>query len=154
MKDIIQGIFLQLLSIQIFAQKKIALSSPDGNIQYSFFLKDKMPFYNVSYKNKPIIENSALGLEFLGHGELKKNLVAKKPVLRDGVEEYQLVVAKTSKVRDPFKEAIITLEENISPFRKINLFVRIFNDGLAFRYEFPSQNNWRAFTLTDENTTF
>ena len=32
--------------------------------------------------------------------------------------------------------------------------VRVFDDGLAFRYEFPQQNNWSAYTLLEENTTF
>jgi alpha-glucosidase len=38
--------------------------------------------------------------------------------------------------------------------KHINLVVRAFNDGIAFRYEFPQQNNWKSYTLLDENTTF
>jgi alpha-glucosidase len=32
--------------------------------------------------------------------------------------------------------------------------VRAFNDGIAFRYEFPGQDNWHSYTLTDEKTAF
>jgi alpha-glucosidase len=32
--------------------------------------------------------------------------------------------------------------------------VRVFNDGLAFRYEFPEQEKWKSFLLTSENSTF
>ena len=42
----------------------------------------------------------------------------------------------------------------MTPFRKINLLVRVFDDGLAFRYEIPQQKNFTSFTLLDENTTF
>src|SRR5204862_8329177 len=38
--------------------------------------------------------------------------------------------------------------------RQINFVVRAFNDGVAFRYEFPQQKNWERYTLTDELTTF
>ena len=113
-----------------------------------------MPFYSVSFKNKPVIEDAQLSLTFLENGVFKNNLVTEKPELRDGIEEYELIVGKNKKVRDQFREAIIKLKENTSPFRKINLVVRVFNDGLAFRYEFPKQESWSSYSLTDENTSF
>ena len=38
--------------------------------------------------------------------------------------------------------------------RLVNLRVRIFDDGVAFRYELPEQKDWHNYTLTDENTNF
>ena len=49
---------------------------------------------------------------------------------------------------------VIPLEETAAPFRKINLVVRAFNDGIAFRYEFPEQPNWKTYVMYDENTAF
>ena len=57
-------------------------------------------------------------------------------------------------VHSHYQEVRIPLERNVAPFRKINLVVRAFDDGIAFRYEFPQQKNWTSFTLLDENTTF
>jgi len=37
--------------------------------------------------------------------------------------------------------------------RKINLVVRVFNDGIGFRFEFPEQE-WKSYTLTNEQTEF
>ena len=151
----LQQLFLLLvISFPGIAQKNVTLSSPDGNIQYAFRLKDKMPVYSVSFKNKPIIADAELSLTFLENGAFKNNLKLFKPVFRKVDENYELIVGKTKTVHDHYNETIIPLEENIEPFRKINLIIRAFNNGLAFRYDFPEQNNRTSFTVTDENTSF
>ena len=46
------------------------------------------------------------------------------------------------------------MKERNGKNRLIYLRVRVFNDGVAFRYEFPEQKDWHNYTLTDENTSF
>ena len=147
-------IFVCITAIPAYSQKSIKLSSPDGNIPYVFQLKDKVPVYTVSFKGKPIIKNSGLSLSFSETGLFKQDLKILKPVFREAIETYELIVGKAKSVKHPFKEVIIPLEETKKPFRKINLAVRAFNDGLAFRYEFPRQKNWSSYSLTDENSDF
>ncbi len=69
-------------------------------------------------------------------------------------ETYELVVGKSKTARNFCNEVNIFLVEKTAPFRKINLVVRAFNDGIAFRYEFPRQKKWKSFSLINENTTF
>src|SRR5206468_3398453 len=122
-------IFLAFSSFSL-AQQNIKLSSPDGQIQFSFKVKDKTPGYSVSYKKKQLINEGGLGLSFLESGPLI-HLEVLQPIYRDAVEDYELVVGKTKKVHDQYKEVIIPLQEKEMPGRKINYVVRIFNDGLA-----------------------
>ena len=49
---------------------------------------------------------------------------------------------------------LIPLEGAAAPLRKINLVVRPFNDGTAFRYEVLAQLNWESYVMYDENTIF
>ncbi|MEO8862685.1 MAG: glycoside hydrolase family 97 catalytic domain-containing protein, partial [Ginsengibacter sp.] len=145
---------LFLLSFsQVVAQKKVILNSPDGNIKFSFSLVNKVIKYSVAYKSKTLISNSSLGLQF-ANDSFEKNLKSGKPSFRDTTEDYELVTGKAKQVHSRFKEVKIPLEEIVSPFRKINFVVRIFDDGVAFRYEFPEQNNFSSFILLEENTTF
>ncbi len=148
--------FLILCSttLSAYSQTKIRLRSPDGNIEYSFLLKNKVPVYDVSFKGKPLAENAQISLAFLETGLFKHDLKILQPVFRSAVESYDLIVGKAKSVKHPFKEVIIPLAENKTPFRKIRLVVRVFNDGLAFRYEFPIQENRPTFSLTDEHSTF
>jgi alpha-glucosidase len=141
------------IAIPINAQKNINLSSPDGNINFSFKLINKTMNYSVTFKQKKLIDNSSLGLEF-DSDNFANNIKMSKPFYRDTSEDYDLVVGKTSHVHIRYKEVTIPLQEYLSPFRKINFIVRIFNDGLAFRYQIPEQKNFSSFTLLDENTTF
>ncbi len=154
MKSLQSFFLLLLLSLPGLAQKTIKLSSPDGRIQYSFRLKDKTPAYSVSFRNKPIIADAELSLSFLENGVFKNNLKVLTPVSREGEEIYELVVGRAKTIRHPYRELMIPLQEINTPFRKINLLIRAFNEGLAFRYEFPEQQNWSSYSLTDENSSF
>jgi alpha-glucosidase len=142
-----------MIALTATSQKKITLNSPDGNIVYSFRLINKAMEYSVIYKHKKIIDYSSLGLQF-DDNNFNTNLSVSKPVFRDTSEDYQLVTGKTKEVHAHYKEVKIPLAETTAPFRKINLRVRAFNDGLAFRYEFLQQKDVTSFTLLDENTTF
>jgi alpha-glucosidase len=136
----------------VTAQKNIRISSPEGKIKFEFSLQATGPFYSVSFKGRPLITNSELGLEF--DQGVFRNLKVLKPVFKKGEEKYELIVGKTSKVEERYEEVTIPLQENAAPFRMLNLIVRIFNDGVAFRYEFPKQDKWLSYTLTDERTSF
>jgi alpha-glucosidase len=154
MRSLQQFLLLLLISFPVLAQKNIKLSSPDGNIHYGFRLKNKLPAYSISFKNKLIISDAGLSLSFLNNGVFKNNLKIGRSLFREVDDSFELIVGKTKTVHEHYKEVIIPLEETISPFKKINLVVRTFNDGLAFRYEFPEQKNISSLLLTDENTSF
>lgn len=142
-----------IIALPVIAQKKINLTSPDGHLRFSFKLVNKTMQYSVAFKGKTIIYYSSLGLQF-ENDNFDNNLRMNKPVYRDTSEDYELMVGKTKQVHTHYKEVKIPLEETVTPYKKINLLVRIFNDGLAFRYEFPEQKNFISFTLLNENTTF
>ena len=136
------------------AQKNVRLSSPDGNLVFSFQLVNKSPQYSVSFKKKKIVENAAISLAFEEGGEFKSNIKTGRVTIAEKEEKYELVVGKTKSVDDHYREAIIPMEEMATPFRKINLVARAFNSGIAFRYEIPLQEKWASYSLTDEHTEF
>lgn len=57
-------------------------------------------------------------------------------------------------MEDAFQEAVIPLKETKAPNRQVNVVVRVFNDGAAFRYVFPKQDQWASYIMYDELTTF
>jgi alpha-glucosidase len=142
-----------LLSLQLFAQNNIKLTSPNGNIVFNFKLANNTAMYSVAFKGKTIVDYSALSLKF-DNGNFENTLTINKPVFRDISEDYELVVGKTKNVHSHYREVVIPLEETVTPQRQINLVARAFDDGIGFRYEYPQQKNWVSYTLLDENTTF
>jgi alpha-glucosidase len=148
------GCALLFMAMPVMAQKSVKLSSPDGNIRFELTHTKEKPVYRVSYKGKPVINNSGLGLSFKDSGNFIADLRMLKPIYKKGMEQYDLVVGKTKHVSSNYSEATIPFIEDRATKRTINIVVRVFNDGLAFRYEFPQQQNWSAYTLTDENSEF
>jgi len=144
---------LLLAGQSLFARKNVQLASPNGNIRFSLTLEEKNPVYSVSFKKQALISNSPLSLVF-DNGAFGEKLKINRPVFSTKEETYEMIVGKSKQVHSLSKEVIIPLEETIAPFRKINLVVRAFNDGLAFRYEFPEQPNWKSYLMYDELTTF
>jgi alpha-glucosidase len=145
-------VYFFFLVFSSYAQKNIHINSPNHDIVFTFSLINKSVFYSVIYKNKIIIDNSALSLNF-SDGDFKNNLIFNQPINRQAVEKYSLVVGKTKNVNEQFNESFIPIENELT-HRKINFVVRVFNDGIGFRYEFPDDSEKHTIILTDEKTTF
>ena len=146
-------ILFVVLTTASFAQNRIEVTSPDKRIRFELNLVRQSPEYAISFDGRPLIEHSPVSLE-LEDGPFGNNLKFNKPAVRILRDTYQLVVGKAKTVVSLCNETVIPMEEKESPFRKINLAVRVFNDGVAFRYEFPERPDQSTFTLYEEGTTF
>lgn len=146
-------LLLLIIAIPCFAQNSIKLTSPDGHIVFSFQLTGQAPVYQVSYKGQLLIEDSELGLVFK-EGAFKTNLHMLKPQISKVDDTYHLVIGKTKTARNHYRQVRIPLIKSGGKKRKINLVVRVYNNGVAFRYEFPGQNNRSSYILLDEQSTF
>lgn len=137
----------------VSARQNISVSSPDGKLKFLLKITPETVSYEVNYKRQLLVENSLLGFNF-DSGEFGSNLKVGK-VRRKSIDEtYELVVGKVSTARNHCNEMVVPLQEKVSPGRLINLVVRAFNDGIAFRYEFPEQEGWNSYVMYDEKTQF
>lgn len=154
MKTLLAVLVLSLFPHFVFAQKPVSINSPGGELQFSFRITKTGPVYDITYKGKPVITGGEMGVRFAGEQSFKTGLKRGKPIVRDGTEKYSLIIGKTSAVHERYRELVLPLEQTSQPFRKLNVVVRAFNDGIAFRYEFPLQNGLTTFSLAGENTSF
>ena len=155
---LIKNILLLVMIIpgtKSFSQKIIQIKSPDKNIVFSFTLTKNSPVYEVVYKGKKLVDKSSLGLAFKEDGTFAEGLVAGKPIFKTDDETYDLVVGKAKTIHSHYNELTVPIIRNNGTDKKqVNIVVRAFNDGVAFRYEFPKQEGWSSYILTDEQTTF
>ena len=148
------GLSLLLISFHAtFAQKPVTIKSPNGNLTFTFQLTRDTPTYKVDYKGTELIGESTLGLNFTEGGAFGQRLKMGTPDYFNAEENYDLVVGKTKYVYSYSKAVSIPLTERASS-RQVNLVVRMFNDAVAFRYEYPVQSSWAAYELREENSTF
>ena len=152
------------------------LSSPDGKLEMSFHLTgDGTPEYTLDYDGSPVILSSGMGFELRGVLKAQKidynadGTVSKsdwKPCesLHDGFvvesversshdETWAPVWGEEDSIRNHYNELAVNLLQS-STERRLVIRFRLFNDGLGFRYEFPSQKNLNYFVIKEELTQF
>lgn len=153
MKKLLITCFSFFCFLSASAQQSAVVSSPDGKLKFVLNVTPDAVSYDVSYKKQILVDNSLLGFNF-DSGDFGRNLQTGKVQRRKIDETYPLVVGKASIVRNHCNEILVPLQEKSAPKRLINLVVRAFNDGIAFRYEFPEQNEWNSYIIYDEKTQF
>jgi alpha-glucosidase len=137
----------------LFAQNNVRLTSPDGRIQFILKANEDVPVYSITYKKKSLVENSSLNLDLEGLGTLTHAFISAPVAHKEVNESYKLKVGKTSSVKNHYRQTIISLQDKLNKNYKLNIEVRVFNDGVAFRYSFPKSND-SSFTLLNELTQF
>ena len=124
------------INIQLlYAQQPKRLTSPDGKLIYSFALtKEGTPEYSITYQKKPFILSSPLGLSGWEKGFILSDVsVSKKDTT------WKPLYGERNLVKDHYRQMIITLLLNNNETSKLQIQVRAYNAGIAFRYVFPTQ---------------
>ena len=154
MKRILLGVltsFFVSTFIPIVAQEQ---ASPNGNVVVSFSLnKQGVPFYKISYKNKPVIKESSLGLLQNGSESLNENFKILDAQKTNFKETWQPVWGEETEILNHYNELLVSLEQTTS-LRKMNIRFRVYNEGVGFRYEFPQQKELTYFVISEELSQF
>ena len=140
-----------LMSAQDANLRKV--SSPDGNVELSFNLKDgHIPVYSLDYKGKPVVGESHLGFKLQGSGMYDWFEIS-ETATREIDETWNPVWGEESQIRNHCNEMTVTLRQTSSN-RFMKICFRVFDDGMGLRYEFPDQKSMAYFVITDELTEF
>jgi hypothetical protein len=174
------GLVLILLMINTIARAQSTVSqlaekniqSPDGNLFFQFNQKNseggkKQLTYRVSYKNKPVLLESTLSLQLDNH--LSQLALALKPdtdmfwsdsfVIKNTETSshdsyWNPVYGERSQIRDQYNELVLQFEKPDDARYKFHLIVRVYNEGVAFRYYFPENPTGVYYRIIDEQTEF
>jgi hypothetical protein len=149
------GLVICVLCLLLFSANAQQLVSPDGKLAMKFFLlKDGAPAYTLNYKNKPVIKTSKLGLELKNDKRsLLDNFAVTDTKTKTVDENWNPVWGEVATIRNHYNEMAVVLNQQRTN-RQIIIRFRLFDDGLGFRYEFPSQKNLSYFIIKQERTQF
>ena len=131
------------------------LKSPGEQFVLTFALQqDGTPAYSLTYKSKTIIKTSKLGLALKNDSlSLLNNFSIGDTKKTSFDETWSPVWGEVKSIRNHYNEMAVTLDQKKTERRLIIRF-RLFDDGLAFRYEFPAQKNLVYFVIKEERTQF
>lgn len=131
------------------------VSSPDGRIVFDLDTNDDGGLvYSVQRDGTTIIEPSPLGLEFERAAPLRDGLVIEATERFSHDQTWQQPWGERQTVRDRHQELLARIKTTSGQDRHFFLRVRVFDDGIGFRYEVPDQPAYREVAITDELTEF
>lgn len=133
--------------------RAVTVTSPDGNVSVDVDVVGGKPTYSMTYKNKPVIKSSTMGLELTDAPNLLDGfqIVGTETDSKD--ETWQPVWGENKDIRNHYNELLVELNQPETD-RRMNLRFRVYDDGMGFRYEFPQQKNLTYFTVKNEKTQF
>lgn len=137
------------------AQEKLQLSSPDGRHELFVGTSAKgEPWYALKSDGKDVILPSALGFEFRDDAPMKSGLKIASSDRSATDQNWEQPWGEWKTVRDQHNQLVVHLEETSGKKRKMDVFFRLFADGLGFRYAFPEQPNLKSVRISNEITEF
>lgn len=136
-----------------------SVTSPSGELTLALSTPNSVPHWQATYRGKPIIEPAELGIMFASARDLNRNLriASVTTVTRD--EIWQQPWGERRNVRDHHNELTARFD-HADGSEAFTMRVRMFDDGLGFRYEVPADgpriitNELTEFRLPDTSTTW
>src|SRR5690349_5015751 len=135
----------------VFAQTDpVQVASPDGQLVMRLFIvspKDSILIrlaYSVSFRGKPLIDTSLLGIALHDVDVLLGETVG-------------LVTSTPASVNEPgnrYNSLIAQYIQNGSLGRRVTIEARAYNDGIAFRYYIPRTSTVEDLQIEEELTDF
>ena len=167
----------------VMTETRQELTSPDGAYRFTFYQRavgedNAQMYYTLTYKNRPVIEESKLGV--LIENQLFEsalgipndtchfwceNLKLTETEHQKTDERWKPVYGERAEVRDCYNEMTLKLKKGEGNGNQdggydkrknyfMNIIVRAYNEGVAFRYHFPEMTNGLFLHIVGEQTSF
>lgn len=139
---------LLICPLALFAQDERRISSPDGQVEFRIFVAQpndgglSQLAYQVFYRGKPAIDLSWMGLDI----DSQEPLLGQKL----GLTRWSADTANTA----PYHSLNLEYIQDGTVGRRLNVEVRAFDDGVAFRYMVPRVTPLYDIPIHEEGTGF
>lgn len=130
------------------------ITSPNGRIICTVKLKLGSISYSVKKDGKVVLRDSGLGINLQGEQPLKQGLMIVRIQESKTDEAWKTIVGEQAIIRNNYNEVAFYLTETTENGRMFTVRFRIFDEGVAFRYEIPPQPRFQRLIISDELTEF
>ncbi|NVD44937.1 glycoside hydrolase family 97 protein [Qipengyuania atrilutea] len=131
------------------------VSSPDGSLTVELSSAGGVPFYRVERNGKEVIAHSTLGFLFTDAQPMRRNFVIENETTTTHDDTWEQPWGERRFVRDHHNELAVTFREvREDSKRALTVRMRVFDDGVGFRYEFPETDAMPVANIAEELTEF
>lgn len=141
-------IFYSLFFIFSAIAKDVSLSSPNKNLKIVINDNEQTLNYSVVFKNKVVLLPSALGIK--ANVEWRKGLSIDDSRQFSNDSIWVPYYGERSQIRDHYKSIVLDISKTGTK-DKLQIEIRAYDEGIAFRYCFPGG---QYLSITDEYTEF
>ena len=141
-----------LACVTLVACSSNKVSSPDGTLTLDFQLRKGQPTYSLACHGKSVLAPSPMGLVLTNGTDTLRNSswTIVSTAYADADTAWETVWGEERLIRDQHQEMKVCLAAHGV---RMDIVFRVFNDGSAFRYEFPAQETLK-WTVLDEQTAY
>lgn len=131
------------------AQERIETHSPNGKLTITVDMEQGAPNYEITYQDRPVVLKSALGIN--GNGEWTHDMQIAEVTRSSCDTTWKPLYGERSEIPDRYNQSIIRFTQ-AGHLSTLQLEIRAYNEGIAFRYLFPEGGGY--LHITDEVTEF
>lgn len=130
------------------------IKSPNNRVVATFMLDHGQISYFVKKDDKVLLRKSRLGLSLKDASPLADGFSVVRAYSRGIDDTWRAEWGEQHTIRNNCNETAIYLEEVEKPSRLLTIRFRVYDDGVAFRYEIPAQVEMERMVISDELTEF
>lgn len=146
-------IALTLLSVES-AKAAVEVASPNSEIVITVDDIDGRATYSVAFRGVQVIAPSRLGMRFSGVAGFDADLKIAATATAAHDETWEQPWGERRLVRNKYNELFVEFASTKGPERRLGVRLRVFDDGVGFRYEFTRQKGLKSDAIVDELTEF
>ena len=128
--------------------------SPDGKLAVEINLSRGKIFYSLTRSEKSLVKKSELGLDLAGETPFGDDLSLVREQTKHVNEKWETIWGEEREITNQYTETAFYFAEQGTTARIFTIRVRVFNNGIGFRYELPVQPKYRQVAVVDEKTEF
>ena len=131
------------------AKKECNVTSPDNQLTFALSVENGTPIYTIDYNGKTVIKPSSLGFELTDGSIIGRGMRLDSVAHSTFDETWVPVWGENDSIRNHYNQMIAYMS---SDDLRLNVEVRVFDDGIGFRYVFPSSGD--TIYVAEELTQF
>ena len=94
-----------------------------------------------------------MGLLLKNGTDLASHFILENSTQKTVNETWKPVLGEQSEIKNHYNELTISLKQ-MATDKKLNIIFKLYNEGIAFRYDFPKQKELNYFIIADEVSEF
>lgn len=141
-----------MLAFSSISAQQIQSPSKEIAVEFSISAAGE-PLYHINYKGQEVVRDSKMGISIKDGTSLSTGFSILGQLDSIVNETWEPVLGEQSTIKNHYNQAVFHLLQKETN-KKLDIVFKVYDEGVAFRYEFPAEGAVKYFIVSEENTEF